>query len=233
MALDPLGGVDHGASGSAATGVGVHPDDGRVVRFFDLGHRLEQCVDVGRRDAVDLDEGRWDRFELQRRLQDDAEQPDAAHDGVEELVRPVDGERLAVGEQEGEADDLVGEAAVVPGILAVDVGTDRAGDTGVRFGRAGGKREQAVVDRLVDIDESRAGLDRDLRGLLVELEDPVHGAHVEQGVAVVERKVPVAAPGPACADGHVVLPAVGQRLAALFDRRWAGDKGARSDGANQ
>ena len=195
VALDPLGGVDHGASGSAAAGVGVHPHDGRVVGFLDLGHRLEQRVDVGRRDAVDLDEGRWDRPELERRVHDDAEQPDAAHDGVEELVRPVDLERLAVGEQEREADDLVGEAAVAPGVLAVDVGTDRAGDAGVRFGRAGGEREQAVVDRLVDVDESRAGLDGDLRALLVELEDPVHAAHVEQGVAVVERQVPVAAAG--------------------------------------
>ena len=89
------------------------------------------------------------------------------------------------------------------------------------------------MDRLVDIDESHAGLDGDLGGLLVEFDDPVHGAHIEKGVAVVERKVPVAAPGPACADGHVVLPAVGQCLAALFDRRWVGDKGMRSDGANQ
>ena len=37
----------------------------------------------------------------------------------------------AVGEQEGEADDLAGEAPVAPRILSVDVGTDRAGDTGV------------------------------------------------------------------------------------------------------
>ena len=225
--------MDHGASGSAATGVGVHPDDGRIVRFFDPGHRLEQCVDVGRREAVDLDEWRWDRFELQRRFYDDTEQPDAAHDGVEKLVRPVDGKRLSVGKQEGEADDLAGEAAVVPCILAVDVGTDRSGDTGVRFGRAGGERQQAVVDRLVDIDQAHAGFDGDLGGLLVELDDPVHGAHIEEGLAVVECKVPVAAPGPTCADGHVVPPAVGQRLAALFDRRWKGDKGVRSDGANQ
>ena len=55
-ALDPLRSVDHRASGSAATGVGVHPNDGRVVRFLDLGHRLEQCVDVGCREVVDLDD---------------------------------------------------------------------------------------------------------------------------------------------------------------------------------
>ena len=89
------------------------------------------------------------------------------------------------------------------------------------------------MDCLVDIDEPHAGLDSDLGGFLVEFDDPVHGAHIEEGVAVVEREVPVAAPGPACADGHVVLPAVGQRFAALLDRRWAGDKGARADGANQ
>ncbi len=89
------------------------------------------------------------------------------------------------------------------------------------------------MDRLVDIDESHAGLDSDLGGFLVEFDDPVHGAHIEKGVAVVEREVPVAAPGPAGADGHVVLPAVGQRLAALLDRRGAGDKGMRADGANQ
>ena len=177
--------------------------------------------------------GRWDRAKLERHVNDNAEQPDTTHDGVEELVRPVDGHCLAVGGQKGESDDLVGEAAVAPGILAIDVGADGAGDTGVRFGRAGGEGEQAVMDSLVDIDESRAGLDGDLRGRLVELEDPVHGAHVKQGVAVVERKIPVAAPGPPRADGHAVLSAVGQRLAALFDRRWAGDKGPRSDGANQ
>jgi len=42
-------------------------------------------------------------------------------------VRPVDAEDLTVGQQEFEADDLVGEASVTPGVLAVDVGTDRAG----------------------------------------------------------------------------------------------------------
>jgi hypothetical protein len=103
----------------------------------------------------------------------------------------------------------------------------------VRFGWAGGKHEQAVVDGLVDIDDSQAGLDGNLRGILIESYDPVHGAHLEEGLAVVERKIPVTAPGPARADGHVMLPAIGQSLAALFDCRWAGDKGARSDGANQ
>jgi len=66
------------------------------------------------------------------------------------------------------------------------------------------------VDGLVDIDDSQAGLDGNLRGI-----------------------IPVAAPGPPRADGHVMLPAIGQRLTALFDCRWAGDKGAGSDGANQ
>ena len=158
---------------------------------------------------------------------------DTSHDGVEELMRPVDDERLAVGKQEGESDDLVSKAAVVPSVLTVDVGTDRAGDTGVRFGRTGVEREQAMVDRLINIDDSDAGLHGDLGGLLVEIEDPVHGAHVEQRVAVVERKVPVTAPGPARANGHAVLTTVGQRFTALFDRLWAGDKGTCPQGANQ
>ena len=89
------------------------------------------------------------------------------------------------------------------------------------------------MDRLVDIDDSHAGFDGDLCGFFVEGYDPVHGAHVKEGLAIVERQVAVSSSGPSRADGHVVLPAVSKRLAALFQCRWAGDKGARSDGADQ
>ena len=112
-------------------GVSIHPHDGRIVGILYPGHFLEQRVDVGCRDAVDLDVGRWDLAQLQCRVHDDTEQPDTAHHGVEEIVRPVDGHYLTVGKQEGKANDLAGEATVVPRVLSVDVGTDRTGDTGM------------------------------------------------------------------------------------------------------
>ena len=121
----------------------------------------------------------------------------------------------------------MGETAVAPGILAVDVGADRTGDAGMRFGRTGREREQAVMDRPVYIDESGAGLDGDAVFFLVDVEDAVHVAHVEQGLAVVEGQVSITAAGPAHANGHVVSATVCQRLAALFDRRRPRDKGAR------
>jgi hypothetical protein len=97
----------------------------------------------------------------------------------------------------------------------------------------GGQREQPVVNGLVNIDDLHAGFDGDLGSLIVEFDYSVHGTHVEQSLAVVERQVAVAPPGPARADGHTVLPAEGQRLAALFNRCWACDQGAGSNGADQ
>jgi len=91
-----------------------------------------------------------------------------------------------------------------PRILAVDVGADRPVDAGVGFRRAGGERAQSVVNRSVDMYESRSGL-------LVEFEDAVHAAHVDNRVPVIERQIPVAAG----TDGHATLPAIGQRLSAL------------------
>ncbi len=83
-----------------------------------------------------------------------------------------------------------------------------------------GCEKAVLIDSFLDLQEiSVAGVDA------VELlgrEDLVLG---EVNLA--------AAPGSARADGHVVLLAVGQCLAALFDRRWTGDKGTGSDGANQ
>ena len=231
--FDKLGGMDDGAPGFVAARVGIDPNNGGIVGFFDPGHGAQQVVDAGRRDAVDLDIRRWDRAQLKGCVQDNPEKPDAANYGVEKFVRAADGDGLSAGKQKGKADDLAGEAAVPPRILAVDVGTDRTGDAGVRFGRAGRQHEQAVVDCLVDVDEPGAGLDGDLGGLFVKGQDSVHGAHVEQCLAVVEGQVPVAASGPACADGHAALPAVGQGLTALLDGRWPGHKGACSDGANQ
>ena len=83
------------------------------------------------------------------------------------------------------------------------------------------------MDRPVYIDESGAGLDGDAGVFLVEVENAVHVAHVEQGLAVVEGQVSVTAPGPAHANGHAVSATVFKRLAALFDRRRPRDKGAR------
>ncbi len=69
--------------------------------------------------------------------------------------------------------------------------------------------------------------------VLVEVEDPVHGAHVEHHLAVVERQVAVVASGASGADGQRVLPAVGENLAALVNRGRAGYQGPGPDRADQ
>ena len=224
VALDPLGRVDDRAADGLAPGVGVDPDHGGIVRLLDLLHELQQFIDVGRGGATDLDVAGGDALEPKRRFDDHAQQPDPADDGAEEFITALDGAQRAIGAQHLHADDLMGKAAVVPALFAVDVGADGAGDAGVRLGRAGRQEQQLVMDQLVDLDQARAGLDGDLCLLLIEVEDAVHLAHVEDGVAAVEGEVAVAPSAAAGADGHVPPAAVVDGLAALVQRGGAGHK---------
>ena len=90
-----------------------------------------------------------------------------------------------------------------------------------------------MVHGPVYINDAHAGLDGNLSGLIIDRDDPVHGAHVKEGLTVIERQVSVAPTGSARTNGHVVPAAIGQGFTALFQGGGAGDKGARANGANQ
>ena len=231
--VEPPCGVDHRAADAPAGCGGVHPDDHGVVLLLGVPEPLEEVVGVAGRDPVDVHVGRGDGLELQGDAEEDAEHAEAARGGVEDLVLAVDLEEASVGPEQGEADDLLGEAAVLPGVLAVHVGADGAGDAGGGLGGAGGEVEQVVMDVAVDVDEAGAALDGDPPGAGIELEDAVHPAHVEQAVAVVEGEVAVGPTGAADADGHPGFTEPGDGREALVLGRRARDEGAGPDGPDE
>src|SRR6185369_12954164 len=190
-----VAGEEDTARGAVVARQAVEPGDDVLVLLL---QRLRKREELGERAEAPLDladPGSRDTHEADFRPRDEAREPEAPDGRAKELrVRAGTAlEARAIGAQQLEAWHVMAEGPCAMVVLAVDVVGDGAADRHEPRARRDRKEEAARQREGRDFREQHARLAAQRRGGRIERDEAIEVARAQDGAAVVEARIAIAA----------------------------------------